>query len=170
MKWLFAVLIILILPILIVVIVGAILPKAHTASRSLALQQWPDAVYALISGPPTWRSNVRSYEPVGKMDGHPTWREVDQHNHGITYEELEATPPTRRVTRIADKNLPFGGTWTYEIQPTAGGCVLRITENGEVYNVIFRFISRYFMGHTATINQYLKDVAAHFREPANIQN
>lgn len=170
MKWLLAVLIILVLPILIVVIVGAVLPKAHTATRSLALNQSPDAVYALISGTPTWRSNIRSYEPVGKIDGNQSWREVDQHHHAITYEEVEATPPTRRVTRIADKNLPFGGTWAYEIQPSANGCTLRITENGEVYNVVFRFISRYFMGHTATIDQYLKDVAAHFKEAAEIRD
>lgn len=170
MKWLFAVLIILVLPIAVVVITGMVLPKSHTASRSLPLRQSPDAVYALISGPPTWRSTVRSYEPVGKIDGKTTWREVDRHNHAIPYEEEEATPPSRRVTRIAEKNLPFGGTWTYDIQPTPGGSILRITENGEVYNPVFRFISRFVMGHEATINQYLKDVAAHFKEPANLQN
>jgi hypothetical protein len=27
--------------------------------------------------------------------------------------------PSRRVTRIAEKNLPFGGTWTIEISPTS---------------------------------------------------
>src|SRR5581483_5339168 len=120
----------------------------------------------LISGPPTWRSSIRGYEPVGKIDGLPSWREIDRHNHGITYEEVEAIAPKERITRIADKDLPFGGTWKYEIQPSGSGCVLRITENGEVYNVIFRFISRYFMRNTSTIDQYLRDVAGHFHEAA----
>ncbi|HEY3930100.1 MAG TPA: SRPBCC family protein [Candidatus Koribacter sp.] len=164
MKWLFVVLVVLVLPVVVVVLWGAMLPVSHTGSRSLALKESPDAVWNLISGPPTWRSEIRGYEPVGEK----TWREIDRHGHAITYEEVSARAPKERVTRIADKKLPFGGTWTYEIQPSGSGCVLRITENGEVYNVIFRFISRYFMGQTATIDQYLKDVARHFGEPAQI--
>jgi len=33
-----------------------------------------------------------------------------------------------------------------------------ITEDGEVYNPIFRFMSAYVFGHTATIEQYLTDL------------
>ncbi len=162
MRWMFVVLVMLVLPILTVVIVGAFLPRTHTATRSLQVQQTPELVYSLISGPPTWRSTVRSYEPVGMIDGKPSWREVDHHNHAITFEEEEVDPPTRRVIRIADKNLPFGGTWTFEIRPASRGCVLQITENGEIYNPVFRFISRFFRGYDATINQYLKDVEDHY--------
>jgi hypothetical protein len=61
------------------------------------------------------------------------------------------------VTRIADPHLPFGGTWTYEVAPAVGGgSTLTITENGEVYNLVFRFISRFVMGYTATIDRYLE--------------
>ncbi len=170
MKWMIILLGLLVVPIIVVLITGMLLPKQHVATRSLQLQEPPVAVYALIAGPPTWRSSIRSYEPVGKIEGKIHWREVDQQNHAITYEEEEAAPPTRRIVRIADKNLPFGGTWTYEIQPSGSGSILRITENGEVYNPLFRFVSRYIMGHTATIDQFLKDVAAHFNEPASLLN
>jgi hypothetical protein len=170
MKWMLILLGLLVVPIVVVLITGMLLPKEHVASRSLQLHQTAATVYALIAGPPMWRSSIRSYEPVGKIEGKTHWREVDQQNHAITYEEDEAMPPTRRVVRIADKNLPFGGTWTYEIQAAGSGSVLRITENGEVYNSLFRFVSRYIMGHTATIDQYLKDVAAHFNEPASLLN
>ena len=64
------------------------------------------------------------------------------------------------VTRIADPHLPFGGTWTYEIAPTATGSSLTITENGEIYNPVFRFIARYIQGYTATIDNYLKALRA----------
>ena len=57
-------------------------PKQHVATRSLQLHQPAVAVYALIAGPPTWRSSIRSYEPVGKIEGKTHWREVDQHNNG----------------------------------------------------------------------------------------
>jgi hypothetical protein len=170
MKWMLVLLAILVLPIAVVLVSGMLLPRDHVATRSLQLHQPPAVVYALIAGPPTWRTSIRSYEPVGWIEGKTHWREVDDRNNGITYEEEEATPPVRRVTRIADKNLPFGGTWTYDVQPTADGTLLRITENGEVYNPLFRFVSRFFMGHTATIDRYLNDVAAHFHEPATLLN
>jgi hypothetical protein len=164
MKWMFLLLAILVLPIVVVLITGMLLPRSHIATRSLQLHQPTDPVYALIAGPPNWRPSIRSYEPVGKIEGKPHWREIDVHNHAITYEEEESSPPLRRVTRIADRNLPFGGTWTYELQSTPDGTLLRITENGEVYNPLLRFVNRFFMGHTATIDRYLTDVAAHFHE------
>ncbi len=38
------------------------------------------------------------------------------------------------------------------------GTRLTITENGEVYNPIFRFMSRFVFGHTATMDQFLSDL------------
>ncbi len=71
---------------------------------------------------------------------------------------MESSPPRRLVTRIADPKLPFGGTWTYEIVSLERACTLTITEDGEVYNPLFRFVSRFVIGHTATIDRYLKSV------------
>jgi hypothetical protein len=71
-----------------------------------------------------------------------------------------AVPNERLVTRIADKSLPFGGKWTYTLAQTGNSTVLRITEDGEVYNPVFRFISRFVLGHATTIDRYLRDVAA----------
>jgi hypothetical protein len=77
----------------------------------------------------------------------------------------QAVPDRLLVGRIADANLPFGGSWTYELAPDAGGrTTLTITEDGEVYNPIFRFMSRFVMGHDATIKQYLSDVGKRFPE------
>ena len=56
--------------------------------------------------------------------------------------------------------LPFGGSWDYLIEPDGTGSKLTVTENGEVYNPIFRFVSRYVMGHTATMDKYLAALAA----------
>ncbi len=72
------------------------------------------------------------------------------------YEAVESTPPRHLITRIADPKLPFGGTWTYEIVPAGNSCTLTITENGKVYNPLFRFVSRFLIGQTATMDGYLK--------------
>ena len=33
---------------------------------------------------------------------------------------------------------------------------LTITENGEIYNPVFRFVSRFITGQTSTIDEYLR--------------
>ncbi len=107
---------------------------------------------------PHWRSGVAAVTPVEAEGGGRRWREHESArpgDRGITYEVVEATPPRRLVTRIADAGLPFGGRWEYEITPEAGGSRLTITEHGEVYNPLFRFMSRFVFGHTATIDKYL---------------
>jgi hypothetical protein len=76
------------------------------------------------------------------------------------YEAIESTAPRRLVVRIADPTLPFGGTWTYDITPAGQSCSLTITEDGEVYNPLFRFVSRFIIGQTATLDAYIKALNA----------
>ena len=154
--------------ILLVALVGTMLPKFHTATRQIRLHQTPDAVYALITGPADWR-DLKAVEQLAPVDGRKRWKETDGRNE-ITYELVEATPPSKVVTRIADDTLPFGGTWTYVISSTAGATILRVTEDGEVRNPIFRFVSRFIMGHTATLDKYLTAVGKKFGEPITIED
>lgn len=160
MKWILTGALLLAGVLIVVVIVGALLPKQHVASRSIRLNTSPEAVWSLISGPPTWRPDVKSYEELPPRNGHRVWRETDKHGQTITYEAVEFSAPTHLVTKIADPKLPFGGTWTYEISQNGTGSSLTITENGEVYNPVFRFVSRFVMGHTAGIDAYLKALQA----------
>ena len=70
-------------------------------------------------------------------------------------------PPSLLVARVDGNDLPFGGTWTYRIAPAPGGSELTITEDGEVYNVIFRFMSRFVFGHYATMDAYIENLQRH---------
>ncbi len=98
-----------------------------------------------------------------EVDGHPRWVE-DASGQRIAFEATEADPPRRLVVRIADAHLPFGGSWTYTLTPTERGTRLGIIENGEVYNPLFRFMSRFVFGHTATIDGYLESLGSRFGE------
>jgi hypothetical protein len=137
MKWILIAAGVLLAAIAIVVGIGYSLPVKHVATRSARLRRPPEDVWAVIVDPP---------------------------KDGVRYEQVEAVAPSKLVTRIADKNLPYGGTWTYQIVPEDKGCSLIITENGEVYNPIFRFVSRFIMGHTATLDAYLKNVRTRLGE------
>jgi hypothetical protein len=143
----------------IVVLIGALLPKEHVASRRILVHATPNDVFALIAGPADWRGF--KYELL--TESPLKWREADSSGDVITYERVETTAPKRIVNRIADPKLPFGGSWTYEIAPSGSGSELTITENGEVYNPLFRFVSKFIMGHTATLEKYQRDLAAHFK-------
>jgi hypothetical protein len=69
-----------------------------------------------------------------------------------------AARPRQIVTRITDDGIPFGGGWTFDLRPSAEGTALTITENGSVYNPLFRFVSRFVMGHAKTIDEYAADL------------
>jgi hypothetical protein len=145
---------------------GALLSRHHVASRQGRFQQPPEALWTAltdIAAFPTWRPEVKRVERLPDRDGRPMWRETWAHET-ITFEQVEAQPPRRLVGRIADTNLAFGGSWTYEITPTDRGSILTITENGEVYNPIFRFLARFVFGYHATMEKYLKALGKKFGE------
>jgi len=123
----------LVVLILAMVLVGARLPRDHVASRSATLARPPDQVW-----PAMLAVAARSKLPVA-----------------VEVEE----PPRRRVTRISDDSLPFGGRWIFELEPTNGATRLTVTEQGFIKNPLFRFMSRFVFGYSATIDRFLADLA-----------
>lgn len=149
-----------------VVLIGRSLPVEHIATGRIQLRRRPQEVWDTltdIDGYLGWRPGLTRIEVLPQVEGRMRWAE-HQRRDKITYEVSEAAPPHRFVTRIADQGLPFGGTWTWEIDPSPEGCTVTITEHGEVYNPFFRFVSRYIIGHTTGLNRTLKALATHFGE------
>jgi len=159
MKWLIYGGVILVGVAALIVLIGALLPKEHVASRKILLPASQNDVFALIAGPSDWRGLKYELLTASPLK----WRETDAGGEAITYERVETTAPSRIVNRIADPKLPFGGSWTYVIAPNGTGSEITVTENGEVYNPLFRFVSKFIMGHSATIEKYQRDLAAHFK-------
>lgn len=153
-------------------IAGSLLPKGHTASRALRLKQPPEEVWKAITdrtAMPSWRPNVAAVERLPDQNEHEVWQEVYKNGWKSPLETVVWEPPWRLVGRIADPNLAFGGTWTYEITPASSGCALKITEEGEVYNPVFRLFSR-FSDQRRTITEYLTSLARKFGEAADFEN
>lgn len=152
--------------VLIVVLVGLLLPKQHVVSRAILLHQKPEHVFQLISdfkAAPSWRPDVQEVELLSPTDGHARYREKSK-DGTIAMEVVESIPWSRMVTRIADKGLPYGGMWIFDISSTAEGCRLNITERGEIYNPVFRFVSRFLLGYERTLDAYLRNVSHRFGE------
>ena len=150
--------------IMLIAIVGSMLPRDHVAAMSARVAASPEVVWAALTDRaafPTWRRDVKRIDLLPAVSAGPSWRE-----HGsdaITYVAEVQDAPRRLVARIADKHLPYGGAWEYRIESDgASGSTVTVIERGSVYNPIFRFISRFFMGHTSTIDSFLRALGTKF--------
>jgi uncharacterized protein YndB with AHSA1/START domain len=135
MKWVIWIVVSLIAVGGVVGLIGYFLPVGHTASRSAEFNKPPESVFALFS-------NLENY--LSWWDGATVKSEL-----------VESVPPSKLVTRVVGETQ-FGGTWTIEIVAAGTGSRVTITERGEVYNPIFRTLSRFVFGHTATMESCLK--------------
>jgi uncharacterized protein YndB with AHSA1/START domain len=167
MKWITVLLVVVValaVVIAVAALIGSRLPRSHRASGEKVLKAPPDVVWralADVEAFPSWRSDVKKVVRLPDRDGRPMWAEEGRSGRlTLAFERME--PPRLLVSRIADPRLPFGGTWVCEITPAPAGSRLTITENGEVYNPLFRFMARFIFGYEGTINAYLADLERRF--------
>lgn len=152
-------------------VIGAVLPKNHVASRQVVLHRSPDEVYQTVrdfSSASTWRPDLERVETIATTDNQVRFREHGEQG-AITYDLIEDRPGEKIVTRIADLDLGYSGTWTYSFTKEAAGTRVQITEAGEVSNILFRFLSRFVFGHTSTMEKYLAALGKKFGEEVSPQ-
>jgi len=165
MKWILIAGGLVVALVVIVVVIGALLPRDHVASVSATIAASPSAVWSAIVQPeafPTWRGDVRRVEMLTSTALGPSWREYTR-NGALTMGVEQSETGRRVVTRILDQNLPYGGVWEYDIAPDGTNhSRVTITERGWVSNPLFRFVSRFVMGQTSTMDAYLRALGRHF--------
>jgi hypothetical protein len=154
--------------VVLVFIVGFALPATHIAKVRTHYRAPADRVYAAVADverATEWRSGLQRVEVLEREP--LRWRETADWGT-LTFVRDEELAPTRVVARIADADLGFGGTWTYEIttSPDEEGSTLTITENGTVSNPLFRFMSKYVFGHYRSLETYSRDLAKRLGETA----
>jgi len=157
MKWIWIAASVIGLLVVVLLLVGWLLPEKHRAERQATFKAPPETVWDLITNVeafPSWRSDVKTVRRLPDRDGRPVWVE-DGSNGPITLAVERSEAPRLLVLRIADPDLPFGGTWTYEISPAAAGSTLTITEDGAIYNPLFRVMARFVFGYEGTMAAYL---------------
>jgi hypothetical protein len=165
MRWILLLLGCVVLIAGLIVLVGSLLPRSHIASRQAHYHQSMETVFQTIgdfAAAATWRTDIKKVDILPPRDGKETFQEHGK-NGPLAMTVEEKAPPHRLVTRIVDQPS-FGGTWTYELTPESSGCRLSITERGEVYNPVFRFLGKFFFSYTDTMEQYLIALGNKFGE------
>ncbi len=157
MKWLVRVLMALIGLFGAVYGIGSLRSANHLVSRYVEFSKPPEQVWALIVdrlNQPAWRLDVTKVESAASPNGKPRWKETMSDGMVVTMEERELDPTKKLVVDIADPDLPFGGTWTYQLSATSKGSRLQITEDGFVKPAMYRFFM-IFMDPASTMTKYL---------------
>lgn len=166
MRWVLFIVVGLLAVVALVALIGVLLPQSHVATRSRTFQHSSDRVFGAISDVRNyakWRPGVREVTVLSETP--LRWRE-DGSNGKVEFELTSSDPPKRQVVTIASKDLPFGGRWEYDVVPDGGGSRLTLSEHGEVYNPIFRFMARFVFGYTKTMEDYLAALDGYLARPA----
>lgn len=141
---------------------GHSLPEQHRAQITFEVAKPRDAVWAALTDyatMPQWWPAVTAVRLETKPDGEVLTVNVDKRGHEVAFRTKLEKAPARLVREIAGDNLPFGGTWSFELADGAAGRTrLTLTEDGFIKPPIFRGIARLFLKPDAT----MQDFAKHF--------
>jgi Polyketide cyclase / dehydrase and lipid transport len=134
-------------------------PRGHEETRSRDVTLSPEEVWAKVTDfthLPAWQPWYTKVELL-RGDGGlgAVWRHVEKGGQSLDLEVTTWEPPRRLVTTIANPNLPFRGSWTFEIEPTAVGSRVTITEKGEIPNPILRTLWHLFKPVKSSAERYL---------------
>ena len=159
--------------VLVTAIVGAMLPREHRATSTIVLKQPIDSLWSVIrdlAGATSWWPALTLSERLPDVGGKERWHQKGG-GFDMISEITESAPPTRMTTLIVSQpGDPFGGRWIRVLAPVDGGTRVTVTEDGWVSNVIFRFMSRFVMGHYTGIDSYLAALAKKFGESPRVEH
>jgi hypothetical protein len=170
LRWIGTVLGLIVFIVLVLIGVGTSLPVHHRSTCSADIAKPVDkvweAVYDVQSS--AWRSGVArvDFPKPGAAVG-DSWIEIDRYGNSVEYQRVSAERDRRLVVRVVGQSM-FGGQWTYQFSPLPNGTRVSIVEDGEIYNPIFRLVSRYVTGYAATMHAYLTDLGKHFNQSPSV--
>jgi len=140
---------------------GSRMPVEHRATASASVTAQRDRVWRMMTDvqtQPEWRTGLKSVEMLPPQTEGPCWREV-QAWMSMPLCVMGSDAPSRRVVRIADPALPFGGTWTYDLEADGPTMTkVTITEEGTTRPAMWRFFGHFVWGEDQQVKQYLRDL------------
>ncbi len=144
---------------------GSRMPREHRSVVSVTLRASRAAVWAAITdyaAMSSWWPAVKGVRTEKLADGTElTWNK-DDHGREIPFRTGESRVNEKLVRIIARDDLPFGGTWTFELADSPGGGTrLTLTEDGFINPPMFRAVAKWFIGLDATQKDFTTQLEKH---------
>jgi uncharacterized protein YndB with AHSA1/START domain len=150
---------------LVLYIAGSRMPRDHRSVVTVTLRASRPAVWAAITdyaALPTWWPAVKSIRFEKLPDGTELTWNTDSHKNEIPFRTTESRPNEKLVRLIAKDDLPFGGTWTYELADAPDHTTrLTLTEDGIIHAPIFRAVATWFFGLDTNQKDHLAHLEKH---------
>jgi uncharacterized protein YndB with AHSA1/START domain len=140
-------------------LVGRAEPERHKATLSFTLSKPRPVVWAALTdyaALPTWWPAVKAIRFETRADGEVITWNTDRRGQVIGFRTVEERAPARLVREIVGDDLPFGGTWTYELTEQNGATQVTLIEDGFIKPPFFRGIAKFFLKPDATMRDFEK--------------
>ena len=144
-----------------IVLVGWTFPVAETTTNTITINRPPQNVWWILTdynNASQWHPQFREAVMLSLPGDKPMrWRGTYTDGAVVNFEVVESDFPKRLVERIADNNLPFGGTWTVVIRTDdLRTSVVTVQARAENYNPFNRFVVHLFVNPSAEVDRILK--------------
>lgn len=147
---------------------GYTIPETHTASVSeyFANKKPPDIWKVIIEHElyPSWHEDVYAIKDLPPKNDYKSWKEVDANGNTVPYIIESHSPNVQLIIQSDDDSLDFSVKRTYDIIPEndGKGTTLKITEEGQIHNFLFRVIAHFLTGHTSDMDTFLRSMKNKF--------
>ena len=150
----------LLLLVLVVVLIGALLPKTRTKTKQCILNAPVDVVFAIVTNNQDWhyRSSLDDLEIIRTQRDIEEWEETA---NGVTihFKTLEKIPHSFYSFKMDSKM--FTGKWQATFEPEEGGkTMFTATEKIEYKNLIYRLVGYAFMDLNKFMTIYQEELTA----------
>lgn len=150
---------------LVLYVAGSRMPREHRSVVTATFAAGRATVWAAITdyaAMPAWWPAVQAVRFERLPDGTELAWNKDRHGREVPFRTVESRLNEKLVRLIAQDDLPFGGTWTFELADAPGGGTrLTVTEDGVIRPPLFRAIATWFMGLDATQKDFLAHLEKH---------
>ena len=145
-------------------LIGRAQPERHTATITFIVPKPRPSVWVALTdyaSMPQWWPAVKSIRFETRAGGEVISWNKDAHGKEIGFRTQSEKPPARLVREIVGDDLPFGGTWTYELAEDGGGTRVTLTEDGFIKPPLFRGIAKFFLPPDAAMRDFEKHFTAY---------
>jgi len=169
--WVIAALSILLGPLVFAFLTGMMMARSRQTTRSIWLKASRKSVWGVLTNfasQADWRREIKHIERV-ERGGEVLWREHLHFGPPLTLLAVELERFHKLERKIVDSNLPFQGSWLYELSDEKSGTRVRVTESIEVSNPALRFLNRLNGSQSKSLKLLLESIARRFKDSPRIE-